>query len=345
MEDKYEAAKLKERYLAYLIDLILILFLSSILASAIGAKPVVSKICIYYQYGVHKIMGELSSNSGIRFIISYFIISLSYFFYEGYFGYSLGKLIFKMNTAIIAGRKNLLSCIYRSLIKSIPPIAIIDALFAFKKRLKQTLSERKLGFIMVRKKDIKITYVNYLLFAIVFYYLPLLSLVIIAYFFPWSQTIPPSAPGTMKNLKPSEGQLNLIFMNNFSIDYQYYILGGLILLFSSIIQVFGGALIPGKAMGDALLTYPSFVIYGVFPHFFIETMGYVFGIMSGAYTTSMLVSLTEGYFERKEVTYVGNTILWYLKRVVIFAMISFLLLVIAAYVETYVTSYLLSHFY
>jgi len=323
-KEKYMPVSLKERYLAYLIDLILILFLSSILASAMGAEPVVSKICVYYQY---------------------FIISLSYFFYEGYFGYSLGKLIFKMNTAIIAGRKNFWGSIYRSVVKSIPPIAVIDALFAFKKRLKQTLSERKLGFIVVRKKDIKITYVNYLLFAIFFYYLPLLSLIIIAYFFPWSQTIPPSAPGTMKNLKPSESQLNIIFINNFSIDYQYYILGGLILLFNSIIEVFGGALISGKAIGDALLTYPSFVVYGVFPHFFIETMGYVFGIMSGAYITSMLISLAEGYFERKEATYVGNTILWHLKRVVIFGMISILLLVIAAYVETYITSYLLSHFY
>ncbi len=254
MYDKYEAVKLKERYLAYLLDLILILSLSSILASAMGAEPVLSIICVYYQYGLHKIMGEMSSNSGILFIISYFIISLTYFFYEGFFGYSLGKLIFNMNTAIIAGRKDFWSCIYRSLIKSIPPIAIIDALFAFRKRLKQTLSERKLGFIVVRKKGIKITYVNYLLFAIVFYYLPLLSLIIIAYFFPFGTTIPPPAPGTMKNLKPSESQMNLIFMNNFSIDYQYYILGGLILLFNSVIQVFGGALIPGKAVGDSLLT-------------------------------------------------------------------------------------------
>jgi len=90
-KEKYMPVSLKERYLAYLIDLILILFLSSILASAMGAEPVVSKICTYYQYGVHKIMGELSSDSGILLIISYFIISLSYFFYEGYFGYSLGK--------------------------------------------------------------------------------------------------------------------------------------------------------------------------------------------------------------------------------------------------------------
>ncbi len=345
MYDKYEAVKLKERYLAYLLDLILILSLSSILASAMGAKPVLSIICEYYQYGLHKIMGEMSSNSGILFIISYFIISLFYFFYEGFFGYSLGKLIFNMNTAIIAGRKDFWSCIYRSLIKSIPPIAIIDAFFAFRKRLKQTLSERKLGFIVVRKKGIKITYVNYHLFAIVFYYLPLLSLIIISYFFPFGTTIPPPAPGTMKNLKPSESQMNLIFMNNFSIDYQYYILGGLILLFNSVIQVFGGALIPGKAIGDSLLTYPSFVIYGVFPHFFIETMGYVLGIMSGAYIASMLISLAEQYFERKEATYVGDTIIYYGKRIIIFALISILLLVIAAYVETYVTSYLLSHFY
>ncbi len=74
-------------------------------------------------------------------------------------------------------------------------------------------------------------------------------------------------------------------------------------------------------------------------------MGYVFGIMSGAYIASMLISLAEQYFERKEATYVGDTIIYYGKRIIIFALMSILLLVTAAYVETYVTSYLLSHFY
>ena len=67
--------------------------------------------------------------------------------------------------------------------------------------------------------------------------------------------------------------------------------------------------------------------------------------MSGAYISTMLISLVEGYFERRDAAYVGNTILWHLKRIILFAMISIALVAIAAYVETYVTSYILSHFY
>lgn len=345
MEDKYEAVKLKDRYLAYLIDIVIILSISSIIASALGAEPVLSKICMYYLYGKHKIFQELISHSGLIFILSYVSISISYFFYESYAGISVGKVVFRMNTGIIKGENKILRCLIRSLIKIYPIVAFIDALFAFKKRLKQTLSERKLGFVVVREKDIKVSTLNYFIFGLIIYYVPLLTAIIIEYFFPWGQIIAPPSPGSMRNTKPFPGQMNLIFMNNFSIDYQYYILGGLILLFNSLIQIFGGTLISGKAIGDSLLTYPSFVTYGILPHFFIETFGYVTGIMSGAYISTMLISLVEGYFERKEVSYIGNTILWYLKRIIAFALISITLLVIAAYVETYITSYILSHYY
>ncbi len=345
MEDKYEPVALRERYLAYLADFIMVLSVSSIIAAALGAGPVVQKICAYYLYGEHKILKEISSHSGMVFIATYLSVAFFYFFYESYSGISVGKVIFKMNAAIVKGENEILRCVLRAIIKIIPLVVFIDALFAFKKRLKQTLSERKLGFVVVREKEIKISKMNYFLFALIVYYTPLITAIIIDYFFPWGQIIGPSPPGSMKNLKPSEGQLNLIFMNNFSIDYQYYILGGLVLLLNSILQLFGGSLLSGKAIGDSLLTHPSFVIYGVFPHFFIETLGYVFGIMSGAYISTMLISLAEGYFERRDVSYVGNTILWHLKRIIIFAMISIALVAIAAYVETYVTSYILSHFY
>ncbi len=67
--------------------------------------------------------------------------------------------------------------------------------------------------------------------------------------------------------------------------------------------------------------------------------------MRGAYISTMLLSLAEEYFERRKAAYVGNTILWHLKRIVIWAMISVVLLLIGAYVETYLTSYIPSHFY
>ncbi len=289
MEDRYEAVKLKDRYLAYLIDIVIILSISSIIASALGAEPVLSKICMYYLYGKHKIFQELISHSGLIFILSYVSISISYFFYESYAGISVGKVVFRMNTGIIKGENKILRCFIRSLIKIFPIVAFIDALFAFKKRLKQTLSERKLGFVVVREKDTKVSALNYFIFGLIIYYVPLLTAIIIEYFFPWGQIIAPPSPGSMRNTKPLPGQ--------------------------------------------------------ILPHIFIETLGYITGIMSGAYIATMLISLVEGYFERKEVSYIGNTILWYLKRIIAFALISITLLVIAAYVETYITSYILSHYY
>ncbi len=345
MHRSYMPVSIRERYLAYLLDIVVVLSIASVIAAGFGAKIIFYKICDYYLLGIHRIFKELSSNDGLYFIAVYFVVAFFYFLYESYTGISVGKLILKMRTGMVGDDRKHTRCIIRALIKTVPPIVFADALFAFKRRTKQRLSDRKLNFAVVREKEVKIRWWNYFVYSMILYYLPLFSIVIIGYFAPWSNMMPPPAPGSMKNINGSEAQLNLIFMNNLSVDYQYYLLGGFVLLFISVVQIFGGSLMTGKIVSDSLLTYPSFIEYGILPHFFIETMGYVFGIMSGTYITLLILSLIEGYFERREPGYVGDTFLWHFKRIAVYAMISVVLLIVAAYVETYVTSYLLAHFY
>ncbi len=345
MNKKYVAVSIRERYLAYLLDFVVIVSIAGVIAAGFGAGPVASKVCSYYLFGEHKILKELSSKAGIKFLVTYFVFAFFYFLYEGYTGISVGKLVLRMRTGIAGDEKRHKRCIIRAFIKTLPPVLLADVLFAFKKRTKQRLSDRVLNFLVVREKEVRIKWWNYLVYTMILYYLPIVSTVIIAYFAPWGRITSPPAPGSMGDVTGSETQFNFIFMNNMSIDYQYYILGGFMLFFNTLIQIFGGALMTGKILGDTLLTHPSFVVYGILPHFFIETMGYVFGLMSGAYITLLLLSLVEGYFERKDARYVGDTILWHLKRVIMYAMISIILLIVGAYVETYGTSYLLSHFY
>ena len=99
-------------------------------------------------------------------------------------------------------------------------------------------------------------------------------------------------------MRTSDSQFRLIFFNNFSINYHYYIVGGGFTLLSlSCIYAFAGSFITGKLLGDSLLTYPSFILYGVLPHFFLEGFGYVTGIISGIYIAKILLRLVEGYFE------------------------------------------------
>lgn len=344
----YIPVPINERFLSYVLDLVILLSLATLISGAFNAEPVIYKICVYYLYGHHAILKQLTSTNGLIFIGIYIVFSAIYFTFESYFGVSIGKYILGMRTAMIKGnnRNRTLRSITRALIKVVPAIVIVDALFAFKRRLRQRYSDRILEFVVVREKNVEINWINYLLLTLVFYYLPLFTMSTFVYAYHFGNIVPPPAPGSGEFVKPSQSQFNLIFLNNFSIDYTYYMVGGgFTLLFMSVLQLFGGALITGKLLGDSLLTYPSFIVYGTLPHFFIETFGYVFGIMSGVEISRLIIGVIEGYFEGKEVKDLTQMLILRGKYILIFAVLSILLLLIAAWVETYVTSWILNHYY
>ncbi len=81
------------------------------------------------------------------------------------------------------------------------------------------------------------------------------------------------------------------------------------------------------------------------PYFFPETFRYIFGLMAAMNVTSMIIEIINGYFKGKKSTYITETIIKYGKRAIIYAMISIFLILIGAYIETYITSYLLKHYY
>jgi len=347
-ERVFTPVSLTERFLAYIVDIVILLSLSTIISGAAGAEPVIYKITMYYIYGHHEILRELSSQDGLVFIVTYLFLSMTYFYFESWFGISVGKYLLKMRTAIVKNVKGnkVLRSLLRATIKAIPPVAVVDSLFALKRRLKQKLSDRILGFIVVKKSDIQPGMVNYFAVGTILYYLPLLTFVLFVYLYHYGNTAPPPAPESGTIVKPSDSQIHLIFFNNFSINYHYYIVGGgFTLLFLSCVYVFAGSFITGKLLGDSLLTYPSFILYGVMPHFFLEAFGYVTGIISGIYIAKILLRVVEGYFEGRNVRYLVSMLLGNGKNAIVYAALSIILILIAAYVETYLTSYILNHYY
>ena len=176
-------------------------------------EPIIYKITMYYIHEHHEILKELSSQDGLVFIVTYLLLSMTYFYFESWFGISVGKYLLKMRTGMVKNVEGskVLRSVLRETIKVIPPVAVVDSLFALKRRLKQKLSDRILGFIVVKKSDIQPGMVNYFAVGAILYYLPLLTFVLFVYVYHYGNTAPPPAPESGTIMKPSDSQIHLIF--------------------------------------------------------------------------------------------------------------------------------------
>ncbi|MCD6370655.1 MAG: hypothetical protein J7L63_04080, partial [Thermoplasmata archaeon] len=86
-------------------------------------EPVIYKITMYYIYGHHEILRELSSQDGLVFIVTYLLLSITYFSFESYFGTSVGKYLLKMRTAIVKNVKG--NKVLRSVLRATIKVSII----------------------------------------------------------------------------------------------------------------------------------------------------------------------------------------------------------------------------
>ena len=111
------------------------------------------------------------------------------------------------------------------------------------------------------------------------------------------------------------------------------------------VQIRADPLLTSILLSGAIPKSPLFLVYGLYPHFSLESTTYVFGIISAFYFMRIIVESIRGYFLSKDTKYLMEIISESLYKVVIYLAASVLVLIVAAYVETYVTLYLLYHYY
>ena len=107
-------------FVTYMVDIVVLLFISTIIS---GAEPVIYKIAMCYIYGHQEILRELSSPDGLVFIVTYLFLSMTYFYFESWFGISVGKYLLKMRTAMVKNVKG--NKVLRSLFRATIKVSII----------------------------------------------------------------------------------------------------------------------------------------------------------------------------------------------------------------------------
>ncbi|WP_337860326.1 stage II sporulation protein M [Ferroplasma sp.] len=181
------------------------------------------------------------------------------------------------------------------------------------------------------------------------FYIPLLIQILIIYFTKIPTVLTP-APYKYNYIHISFTQMEALqssfLSHNFSLDYKFFILGGITMFFLPFLEIYSEAFLSGSPIGGTFRShYNNFFIFGVLPQLIPETMGYVFGIMSGLYITRIIMGSINDYIKGKNIDLFYKHLFKNLIYIVTFFAVSLLLLVIASYVEAFITPLLLDHYY
>lgn len=300
-----------------------------------------------YLIGIHNILNLTKSLGGIESIIYFFVFSFGYFFFEAISGKSLGKLVMKIRLNSTISDRIVIRAVKRGITKCFPPVVIADAFFALHSKYRQKLSDSKLGYVVSEKNlttGLKLP--RLLIVSIMVIYLPLVTqIILVSVFridFAASLTPPPSLKETFSL---TYAQMNSIFYSNSSLDVIDYFLGGFSLLFLDLLEIFSNSYIDGLLMGSSFVTYPSFFLYGVAPQLTVEELAYSINIVAALMIVKTVVDLIEDYFRARPLNTAYNNLYHNVLIIGALVIVSLFILFFAAYVETFLTSYLLSHYY
>lgn len=137
-----------------------------------------------------------------------------------------------------------------------------------------------------------------------------------------------------------------IFNNNIGIDLKFFIIGGLTMFFVPFLGIYSSIYLPDIAIASSLHSqFWYYVIYSILPQLIPESLGYVFGLISGLCLSQILIDSFAAYSGGKNPEDFLGSIYEGAKQFLIFFAISFTLILMASYIEAYVTSYIINHFY
>jgi len=339
-------ASVTHRFAAYFLDIILLMCLATL-----AAEPAKSSYFFQasadYLAGIHNILHLTRSLGGIESIIYFLVFSFGYFSFEAFSGKSLGKLIMKIQMNSTMPDRMVLRAVERGIVKCFPPVVVIDALFGLHSKYRQKFSDSKLGYIVSEKNQTTgLKLLPLLTISLLVIYLPLVTQIVLVSVFriDFAASLTPS-PSLKEIFSPSYAQMSSIFYSNSSLDVIDYFFGGFSLLFLDLLEVFSNSYIDGLLMGSSLVTHPSFFLYGVAPQLVVEELAYSISIVAAFMIIKSVVDLLEDYFHASPLSSAYNDL--YRNCIILGALVivSLLVLYFAAYVETFWTSSLLSHYY
>lgn len=190
---------------------------------------------------------------------------------------------------------------------------------------------------------------GYFYAATLLYFVPFIVAILVGWHTTSGQSFYTPPPLSADGYAPTSGLSQVqqgIFNQNFSIDLRFFILGGVTLFFLPYLGIYSSIYLPNTEIAGTLHTqYWYYIFYALFPHLFVEAFAYVLGIMAGLYLSKLLVDSISSYFRGVAFKKFLELIYFNLSRFVIMFAGSFILLLTASYIEAYVTSYILSHFY
>ncbi len=329
-----------------MLDLVLIISISSVIAGVIGLKPYFYLVSVYYVHNHHQILKLTTSSDGMFTILIYCITAFAYFLVESFFGTSPGKVLMKNRLLKTTRQTNITKPFIRAALKILPPIVLVDSIYIFISKYGQRYSDRKLQYVVVTQGENQgFKLKRFIMLSTLIFIVPLLVevLLVSALGIGFANLTPPPSPRV--TITPSLSRMNFIFLSNSSLDIIDFAFGGISIFFLDLVEIMSGSYIDGILIGSSLVTYPSFALFGVIPQLIFEVIAYALGISSSFVLMKTVLNAVEMYAKPESLRTFLSTFYRNVALLGSLILLSLLVLYFAAYVETYWTAKLLNNYY
>ncbi len=341
-----------QRWIAGILDLMFLISIHAIISVYFGGVPLFFNLAINYFSSSSEILPTLLSQDSLRSGVLFFWLAFPYFLVEGVLGTSLGKSLMGLK---VAGKRSLTATSARAIVRTILPLSLIDFLFVYKntnynQRLSDKFLELSVAMIPVKQKSrlilIDRTDLKLIIAGLFLWLIPLFSILLYS-FINVNSVNPVTAPdpNSAFDYIPTMSILFYIIANNIYLAYVYYVFGGIFLLIPTILQLLFQGFLAGMMISGVTSSNWLFVLYGVLPHTVLEWLGFSTCIASGLVISETVLNLIEKYFKGKSLDDSRTYFATQMKRVLKFSFWGIILLLLAAFIETYVTPLLLASFY
>lgn len=190
---------------------------------------------------------------------------------------------------------------------------------------------------------------DYFYVACLLYFIPFIVAILVGWHITNGNTVYTPAPLISNRYVPSGSLFQVqqdIFNRNFTIDLHFLVLGGITMFFLPYLGIYSSVYLASVEIASSLHSqYWYYIIYAIFPHFFTETFGYVFGVIAGLYLSKLLIEIATSYSHGVDINVFLKHIYFNLSKFTLMLTLSVALILFASYIEVYITSFILNHFY
>ena len=334
---KFGFAPLSLRYSAYMIDITLIASLTSIFNIAKKENLVLFEAAFLFFVDPSSAFSSLTTSKGLETISLFSLLAFAYFVSEAITGVGLGKILIRARIAEVRSQKTEMLGVFgkskyvlmRGLIKAIPPLNILD-FKSFIKAKRHRFSDRRPHWVVILTK--KRSAWSSIVVASALFLMPLIAGV--GYF---------SCQGSSAYLpqvnrasdSTGDDPFAAILSNNLMLAAKYSA-GGLLLLSSTIVQVFSVNFLASLFIGVSLIGSDSGLLLRFIPFFVFEYFGYILGVAGGVEICEFMFTWIDAYRNGEPLTYIVENAKTRAETILILLFVSAVALAIGAYLETLV---------